>query len=581
MLILGVGGSIDTQLGKDPQRLWKDHLCQCWSWGGGGSIDTQLGKDLQRLWKDHLCQCWSWGGGQLTLNLERIHKDFGRITSANADPGGGCQSTLNLERICKDFGRIASANADPGGAGSTLNLERICKDFWRIASANADPAGGSINTQLGKDLQRLWKDPPLPMLILGGGQLTLNLERICKDFGRIASANADPGGRANRHSTWKGSAKTLEGSPLPMLILGGSINTQLGKDPQRLWKDCLCQCWSWGGGSIDTQLGKDLQRLWKDHLCQCWSWGWGGQSTLNLERICKDFGRIASANADPGGGSIDTQLGKDLQRLWKDRLCQCWSWGGQSTLNLERIRKDFGRIASANADPGGGVNQHSTWKGSAKTLEGSPLPMLILGGAINTQLGKDPQRLWKDHLCQCWSRGDWSTLNLERVCKDFGRITFANADPGGRGVDWHSTWKGSAKTLEGSPLPMLILGVGGWSTLNLERIRKDFGRIASANADPGGGGSIDTQLGKDLQRLWKDHLCQCWSWGGWSTLNLERIRKDFGRIASAKVDPGGGRSTLNLERIRKDFGRIASDNADPGGGYLSAPDFPCAARVGH
>ena len=47
---------------------------------------------------------------------------------------------------------------------------------------------------------------PLPMLILGGGQSTLNLERIRKDFGRIAS-------------TWKGSAKTLEGSP------------QLGKDP--------------------------------------------------------------------------------------------------------------------------------------------------------------------------------------------------------------------------------------------------------------------------------------------------------------------------------------------------------------
>ena len=31
------------------------------------------------------------------------------------------------------------------------------------------------------------------MLILGG-QLTLNLERICKDFGRIASDNVDPGG---------------------------------------------------------------------------------------------------------------------------------------------------------------------------------------------------------------------------------------------------------------------------------------------------------------------------------------------------------------------------------------------------
>ena len=84
---------------------------------------------------------------------------------------------------------------------------------------------------------------------------------------------------------------------------------------------------------------------------------------------------------------------------------------------MERIRNDFGRITSANADPGG-FDQHSTWKGSAKTLEGSPLPMLILGGA-----------------------------------------------------DRHSTWKESTMTLEGLPLPMLILG----------------------------GGSIDTQLGKDPQ----------------------------------------------------------------------------------
>ena len=45
----------------------------------------------------------------------------------------------------------------------------------------------------------------------------------------------------------------------------------------------------------------------------------GGQSTLNLERICRDFGRITSDNVDPGG-SINTQLGKDLQRLWKDCL---------------------------------------------------------------------------------------------------------------------------------------------------------------------------------------------------------------------------------------------------------------------
>ena len=184
----------------------------------------------------------------------------------------------------------------------------------------------------------------------------------------------------------------------------------------------------------------------------------GGRLTLNLERIRKDYGRIASDNADSGGG--------------------------QSTLNLERIRKDYGRITSDNADPGGGVDRHSTWKGSVKTMEGSPLTMLILGGR--------------------------STLNLERIHEDYGRIASDNADPGeGRST---LNLEGSVKTMKGSPLTMLILGGGGQSTLNLERIREDYGRIASDNAD---------------------------SWGGRSTLNLERICEDYGRIASDNADPGG------------------------------------------
>ena len=53
----------------------------------------------------------------------------------------------------------------------------------------------------------------------------------------------------------------------------------------------------------------------------------GGQSTLNLERICKDIARITSDNVD---------------------------LRGQSTLNLERICKDIARITSDNVDPGGG-----------------------------------------------------------------------------------------------------------------------------------------------------------------------------------------------------------------------------------
>ena len=53
-------------------------------------------------------------------------------------------------------------------------------------------------------------------------------------------------------------------------------------------------------------------------------------------------------------------------------------WGGQLTVNLGRICKDFAKITSDSVDPGG-VNQQSTWEESAKTLQGLPLTVLILG----------------------------------------------------------------------------------------------------------------------------------------------------------------------------------------------------------
>ena len=157
--------------------------------------------------------------------------------------------------------------------------------------------GVSINGTLGKDPWRLCKDYLWQCSPWGGGQSTVNLVRICKDFARITSDNVDP---------------------------GGSIDGQLGKDPWRLCKDYLWQCSSQGGGSINSQLGKDPQRLCKDYLWQCWSWG---QSTVNLVRICKDFARTTFDNVDPWkGGSIDGQHGKDPWRLCKDYLWQCWFW---------------------------------------------------------------------------------------------------------------------------------------------------------------------------------------------------------------------------------------------------------------
>ena len=68
----------------------------------------------------------------------------------------------------------------------------------------------------------------------------VNMERIHEDIARITSGNVDPG--VNQWSTWRGSVKTLQGLPLAMLNLGGSIDGQLGKDPQTHCKDYLWQC---------------------------------------------------------------------------------------------------------------------------------------------------------------------------------------------------------------------------------------------------------------------------------------------------------------------------------------------------
>ena len=71
---------------------------------------------------------------------------------------------------------------------------------------------------------------------------------------------------------------------------------------------------------------------------------------------------------------------------------------------------------------------------------------------------------------------------------------------------------------------MLTLG-GGQLTLNLERIHKGIARITSDNVDPGVGGSIDTQLGKDLQRHCKaptHPMCSM----GWQLVGVKR-RKHY------------------------------------------------------
>ena len=72
------------------------------------------------------------------------------------------------------------------------------------------------------------------------------------------------------------------------------------------------------------------------------------------------------------------------------------------------------------------------------------------------------------------------TVNLERICEDIARNTSDNVDP--RGLNRQSTWKGSAKALQGLPLTMFILW--GQLMVNLERICTDIARIISDNVDP-------------------------------------------------------------------------------------------------
>ena len=128
------------------------------------------------------------------------------------------------------------------------------------------------------------------------------------------------------------------------------------------------------GLSLDQAIYLHLAGMWSILLEICWSspdQHWGGWSTVNLEVV------ICSGE----GGQLTVISGSICREV---EICR---WGGRG-------------------GQGRWVNWQSTWEGSAKTLKGFPLTMLILWGRVN----------------------------------------------------WQSTWEGSAKTLEGLPLTMLILG---------------------------------------------------------------------------------------------------------------------------
>ena len=440
-----------------------------------------------------------------------------------------------------------------GGEGgrSTLNLESEVGITLRIwGGSTLILGGGSINTQLGK-----WSWDYLA------------------DLGWI---DTDPGG-VDRHSTWKGSARTLEGLP------------QLGKDPQDLGR--IASMWKGSAKTLEgsPQLGKDLQRPWKDRL--------------NMERIHNDFGRITST----WKGSAMTleglpELGKDTQWLWKDRLCQCWSWGDLGDFESEvgitlRIR---GRLTltlkvKLGLPCGSGVDRHWSWGGggqSTLTLKVKlGLPCGSGGGSTLILGGVDWHSLWKwswDYLADpgwIWG-GSTLILGRGRGGEGGGRLTLnlkvKLGLPCRSRVDWHWSWGGLINTHFESEVG-ITLQIRGGSTLILggsidTHFESEVGitlQIRGGSTLILGGGRSTLTLKVKLGLPCRSGVDRHWSWGGGQlTLTLKvklglpcRSGVDWHWILGGvdrhslwkwswdyladlgwiDTDPGGGQSTLTLK----------------------------------
>ena len=182
-----------------------------------------------------------------------------------------------------------------------------------------------------------------------------------------------------------------------------------------------------------------------------------------------------------------------LVGMWRILLKICWSALDQHGGKVNRQQTQ--RLSFIGGEGGEGRGGHWQWTQRLSFVGGEG------GEGMGVNQQSSQRRSAEVEICRWEGRGGGRlTANSEVViCRWGGR------GGEGRGVNWWSTWKGSMKTLEGLLLTMLILG--GQSMVNFERIHKDFGRITSDNVDPGG--LIDSQLGKDPQRLCKDYLWQC------------------------------------------------------------------------
>ena len=139
----------------------------------------------------------------------------------------------------------------------------------------------------------------------GGGDRQSSQRRSAERLKFVGGEGGEGRGESDRQSRQRRSAERLKfvgGEGLTGRRSGGEreVGEVDQQSSQRRSAERLKFTSRWGGRGGETMEG--------------------GQSMVNLERICEDFGRITSDNVDPGGRSIDSQLGKDLQRLWKDYL---------------------------------------------------------------------------------------------------------------------------------------------------------------------------------------------------------------------------------------------------------------------
>ena len=470
---------------------------------------------LQLCW-DYLWQCWSWGEIRLTPNLGSHFATHAGITSDNVDLGCVVNQTLNLGSHFATLQGLPLTMLILGGGQFNWHWTwevtlQLCWDyFWQCWSWWGVNQHSTLEVTYAT-----WLGLPLTMLILGGDSIDTQLGKSLCNFAGITSDNVDLGG-VNRHWTWEVTLQLCWDYLWQCGSGGGQLDTQLGKllcnfagitsdnvdhwgtgvwstlnfgshfatlagitsdnvDSSRVdwystWEvtlqlgwDYLWQCWLWVGVNQYSTWEVTLQLCW-DYLWQCWSWG--------------------------VRGLINTQLGKSLCNFAWDYFWQCWSRGSIDT-QLGKSLCNFAGITSDNVDLWVAVDRHWTWEVTLQLCWDYSLTMLILGGSIDTQLGRS--------LC------------------NFAGITSDNVDL----VGSQSTLNLGSHfaTLLGLPLTMRILG--GSIDTQLGKSLCNFAGITPDNVDPGWEGvNWHSSLEVTLQLCW-DYLWQCWSWGAViSILNL-------------------------------------------------------------